>query len=176
MERKNDMLAQIPQDIQLIISREVNAPRTLVFDMFSKAEHLAKWWGPKGAEITVKDFNFAPGGQFLYSMPAFDGTTWWGKFVYQDIKAPELIAFISSFADADGNIIRASFSPDFPMEIYNHMEFVDAGNKTIINMKGGPVNAAQNELDFFKGMHANMQQGFEGTFAKLEEYITELQG
>jgi uncharacterized protein YndB with AHSA1/START domain len=176
MERKNDMLLQVPQDVQLIISRELNAPRSLVFEMFSNAEHLAKWWGPKGADITVKAFDFTPGGQFLYSMPAFDGTTWWGKFVYQDIKAHELITFISSFADEDGNIIRAPFSPDFPMQIYNHMEFIDAGNKTIINMKGAPAHASQNELGFFRNMHENMEQGFTGTFAKLEEYIAGIQG
>jgi len=174
MERTNDMLQSIPQEVQLIISREFDAPRALVFTAYAKAEHLAKWWGPKGANVTIKEFDFRPGGRFLYSMPGPDGNLWWGMFEYNDIQPPELLTFISSFADEEGNVIRAPFSEDFPMRIYNHLEFVDTNGKTIINIKGGPINGTEKELNFFKGMHSSMQQGFAGTFDKLEDYLASI--
>lgn len=174
MANKNDFLQSIPQDVPFSISREFSAPRSLVFEVYSKAEHLAKWWGPKGADVTVKEFDFKPGGRFLYSMPAQDNTIWWGMFVYNEINEPELLTFVSSFADEDGNVIRAPFSPDFPLEIYNHLKFTEAGGKTTIHMTGAPVNASDAELDFYKAMHPSMQQGFAGTLAKLEEYLATL--
>src|SRR5437868_5284478 len=92
----------------LEITRVFDAPRKLVFKVWTEAKHLAQWWGPKGSEIEVKTFEFHPGGVFHYSM-SFGGGKMWGKFVYREIVEPEKIVFASSFADEEGNSIRTSF-------------------------------------------------------------------
>ncbi len=37
---------------QLIAERVFDAPRELVFKMFTEAEHLKNWWGPRGWDST----------------------------------------------------------------------------------------------------------------------------
>jgi uncharacterized protein YndB with AHSA1/START domain len=46
---------------ELIIVREFNAPKAVVFEAFSNSEALAEWWGPKGFPVTVVKLDFRPG-------------------------------------------------------------------------------------------------------------------
>lgn len=97
---------------ELILERVFDAPRELVFQAFSKAEHLKRWWSTKGWSTPVCEVDFRPGGVWFYCMKCSDesqeeyGMESWGKAVYEDIKEPERIVFIDSFADAEGNIVE----------------------------------------------------------------------
>lgn len=48
----------------LTIVRHFNAPKQVVFDAFANAEAMGEWWGPAGMDLTVKTFEFKPGGNF----------------------------------------------------------------------------------------------------------------
>ena len=48
----------------LTIERIFDAPRQMVWDAWTKAEHIAKWWGPKGVETKVEEHNFQEGGSW----------------------------------------------------------------------------------------------------------------
>jgi uncharacterized protein YndB with AHSA1/START domain len=158
----------------LVITRVLNAPRELVFKVWSEAEHLKHWWGPKGFEVSVKSIDFRPGGSFHYSMKASDGSLMWGKFVYQEIQAPEKIVWNNSFSDETGSIVRAPFSELIPLEISNEVIFTDNHDGTTnMTLRSQPFNASDEERSFFEGMFDSMQQGFGGTFDQLEQYLAE---
>ncbi|KIL38982.1 polyketide cyclase [Gordoniibacillus kamchatkensis] len=161
-------------EVELVLTRTFDAPRELVFKAFTEAEHLKHWWGPKGFTFGVAKLDLRPGGMFHYSMRSPDGHEMWGKFVYRQISAPEKLVFTNSFSDEVGNTIRAPFSPVFPLEILNTLTFAEHEGKTTLTMRGGPVNATEEELAFFKSMHPGMQQGFAGTFGQLDEYLATL--
>jgi len=163
------------------LTRQVNAPRKLVWEVFTKAGHLQHWWGPKGPGLEVVQLNLRPGGIFHYAMipPAGDNTYGtngdkaYGRFLYREVDEPNRMVLISSFADAEGNAIPAPF-PNFPKEILNTWTFTEEDGKTTIHLKGGPLNATQEERAFFKQMTSSMEQGFGGTFDKLDEYLAKL--
>lgn len=159
---------------ELVITRIINAPRELVFQVWTSPEHLAEWWGPTGMKLTVESLDVRPGGSFHYSMKSPEGFEMFGKFVYQEVAAPETLAYVSSFADAEGNVIRAPFSPVFPVEIMNHLTFTEEDGKTILTMRGGPINATEEELNFFASMKGSMEEGFGGTFNQLDEYLVKI--
>jgi uncharacterized protein YndB with AHSA1/START domain len=159
---------------ELVITRELNAPRELVFKVWTKAEHLAKWWGPKGFALEVANLDFRPGGMFHYSMKSPTGDIMWGRFDYREIVAPEKIVFTNSFSDEAGNITRAPFSANWPLEILNKLALENAGTKTILTLSGYPINATDEECGMFEAMRANLQQGFGGTFEQLEAYLAEI--
>ena len=163
MEQKNE----------LVITREFNAPRELVFKMWTEAEHLAKWWGPKGFTIKVSKLDVAPGGIFLYCM-AGEGFEMWGKFVYLEVMPPERLIFISSFSDKDGNITRAPFSATWPLEVMNTLTLTELDGKTTLTIEGGPHNATDEEMDTFRAGIPSMNQGFGGTFDQLDGYLATL--
>lgn len=159
---------------QFTISREYNAPISLVFKVFSEAGHLAKWWGPKGFTMNVSKLDFRPGGRFHYSMSSPEGFEMWGLFVYHDIRTPELIVFVNSFSDKDGRITRAPFNPNWPLEVKNKLTLTEHNGKTTLTLSGGPINCSEEEYKVFMDNFPSMQQGFSGTFDQLEQYLTSL--
>lgn len=156
---------------ELVITRELNAPRELVFKVWSEAEHLKHWWGPTGFEIVVKEMDFRPGGFFHYCMQASDGNHMWGKFVYQEIIPNEKIVWLNCFSDEAGHIVRAPFSDLIPLELRNEVTFTDNNGTTTLTITSQPFNATDEEVSFFEGMFESMEQGFGGTFDQLEQYL-----
>lgn len=158
----------------LEITRTFNAPRDLVFKAWTDLEHLKHWWGPKGSVINISKFDLQPGGIFHYSMQTPDGRQMWGKFVFREVAGPGKLVFVNSFSDLQGNTVRAPFNELFPLEILNIVTFTEQGGQTTLTLRGGPIQAAEEEVQFFHSMHPSMQQGFGGTFAQLDEYLAKL--
>jgi uncharacterized protein YndB with AHSA1/START domain len=165
MEEKNE----------LVIIREFNAPRELVFDACTKPEHLSKWWGPKGSKISILNISVKVGGTFHYELSYPDNTSMCGKFVYQEIIKPEKLVFVTSFADRAGNIIPAPFPIKFPNEILNTWVFSEHNGKTKITLRGKAINGTAEEHESYKNLFSSMQQGFAGTFDQLDEHLKNIQ-
>lgn len=162
-----------PEDSLFSIERTFNAPRDLVWAAHSKLEHLEKWWGPKGFEWLHGSLDFKPGGKFHYGMKAPTGMEMWGRFVYREIEAPKKLVFVVSFSDPEGGIAAPPFPhmENYPREVLNTITFTEDGGKTVLHMRGGPINATPEQIAFFKGMKTSMNQGFAGTFAQLDAYL-----
>ena len=77
----------------LFISRLLNASRNLVFEMWSKPEHLARWWGPNGFTLPRCKMDFRTAGAFQLVMRAPDGADFPLRGEYLEIIEPERIAF-----------------------------------------------------------------------------------
>lgn len=160
---------------EFVIRRRFDAPRDLVFRVWTEGEHLARWWGPKGFTIELIKFDPRPGGLFHYSMRTPDGTEMWGKFVYREIVKPERIVWVNSFSDPEGNTIRPPFAPDFPLEILNTVTFTEEGSQTVLTLRGVPINATTAEDQIFTGMHDSMHDGWTGTLDQLAAELATLQ-
>lgn len=159
-------------DKQLVIERVFNAPRELVFKAWTEADRLAQWWGPKGANIEVKQLDLRPGGMFHYYLSAANGSEMWGRFVYEEILAPERLVFVSSFSDKDANATHGPFFDGvWPLVIRNILTLEDANGKTKLKLTGQPINATAEEMKMYAGMITNMEQGFGGTFDQLDDYL-----
>jgi uncharacterized protein YndB with AHSA1/START domain len=154
--------------------RTFKAPRDLVFKTWTDPEHLKHWWGPQGFDINIFKFDLQPGGIFHYSMVNPDGHQMWGKFVFHEIAGPGKLVFVNSFSDTQGNTVRAPFSELFTLEILNILTFTEQDGHTTLTMRGGPIQATDDEVQFFHSMHPSMQQGFGETFAQLDEYLAKL--
>lgn len=137
----------------------------------SEPEHLQNWWGPTGFKLGVAGFDFRPGGFFHYNMRSSDGHEMWSKFIYHEIEPPEKIAYVSFFSDSEGSMVRAPFSELIPLEIRYLLTFSEQEGKTTMTLRSGPVNASEEELEFFRGMFESMDQGFGATFDQLDNYL-----
>jgi uncharacterized protein YndB with AHSA1/START domain len=47
---------------EIVISRDISAPRELVFEAFTEVRHLSRWWGPEGFTTSTRAFEFRVGG------------------------------------------------------------------------------------------------------------------
>ncbi len=171
LDRFEQQLAEISTAREQVFTREFNAPLELVFKAWTEPERLAQWWGPKGFKLDVARMELRPGGMFLYRMSSPEGFEMWGKFVFEQIDAPGRLAFINSFSDKDGNTTRAPFSADWPLEIYNILTLTESAGKTMLTLRGWPIDVNETELRTFNAGRSSMQQGFAGTFEQLDAYL-----
>ena len=163
-------------ETELVITREFNAPKELVFKVWTEAEHLSHWWGPKGSKITVAEFNFIPGGRFHYKMD-FNNSIMWGLFVYHDINPFDSMSFINSFSDEAGGITPNPFTVmgEWPLEVLNKLLLTEADGKTTLTLRGKPINATPAQVKSFEDNLKSMQGGFAGSFLVLDEYLASIQ-
>ena len=159
---------------EFVITRELDAPRELVFKAWTEPERLEQWWGPKGCRLKVAQLELRPGGVILYSISFGQGPTMWGRFVYSEIEALERLVYVSSFSDEEGALTRAPFSKTWPMEVFNTLTFTEQEGKTTLTLRSAPQNATEEERKTFVGMHQSLQQGFSGTFDQLADYLAKL--
>jgi len=80
-----------PPDLHM--TRVFDAPRALVFEAWTKAEHVAKWFAPAPLTIPSCELDFRPGGRFHLVMRATDGTEFPMDTVFREIVANERIVF-----------------------------------------------------------------------------------
>lgn len=72
-------------DRELVISRTLNAPVELVWEVWTNPEHIAKWWGPDGFTNTISTMEVTPGGGWDLVMHGPDGTDYINKSVFKEI-------------------------------------------------------------------------------------------
>lgn len=95
-------LARAPEARVLVITRELDAPRALVFKVWSQPEHLVRWWGPQGFTLPDCTVEFHPGGAFRCLMRSPEGTDHRMHGVYREIVEPEKISFTWTWVDEEG--------------------------------------------------------------------------
>jgi uncharacterized protein YndB with AHSA1/START domain len=101
------MVANIPPstsslDRVLVLRRTIDAPRTLVFSIWTRPEHLARWFGPKDFALPFCEMDFRPGGAYRFCMRSPAGTDHWVWGVYREIVEPERIVFTWNRDESEG--------------------------------------------------------------------------
>jgi uncharacterized protein YndB with AHSA1/START domain len=161
-------------DRALIVTRVFDAPRELMWKALTEPERLERWWGPKGFTSRIHKLELRPGGTFLYSQRNGEGLEMWGKWVYREIIAPERLVFVSSFSDEKGNLTRHPFEPNWPLETLGTSTFTEDRGRTTATVRMVPINATESEQrTFFDGVNF-MEEGFAGTWDKLDKYLATL--
>jgi len=78
---------------QITATRIFDAPRDLVFQMWTEPEHISKWWGPKGFTSTIYEMDVRPGGVWRFVMHGPDGRDYQNKIVYVEVVRPERLVY-----------------------------------------------------------------------------------
>jgi len=87
---------------ELVITRVFDAPRDLVFECWTKAEHLQHWQGaPRGFTVTANEADIRPGGFFRICMRSPEGVDHWLEGGYREIVSPERLVLTHSWLDPD---------------------------------------------------------------------------
>jgi uncharacterized protein YndB with AHSA1/START domain len=154
----------------LIVERVFKAPKQKVWEAYTKAEFLEKWWGPRGWETTVKEFDFSEGGEWFYIMKCVDkdqgewfGKESCGKAVYDNIKPYDSFAYTDYFCDIDGKIdesLPASYT------VLSLIENENGETKLVTKTSYDTAKDLEQVLEM------GMKEGFEMTLDRLEEFLT----
>ena len=153
------------------MNRVFDAPRERVWQAWSSAEQIARWWGPKGCTLDLRRFEFRPGGFFHYAMNFANAPAMWGRFNYREIVERERIVWLNSFANENCGIARAPFSDECPFEIENVVTFSDADGKTRVALRAKPFGAIEQEQRYFDALRPSLEQGYGGTLDQLADFL-----
>lgn len=82
-----------PANCEIVSSRNVSAPRQLVFKAWTDPKHLEMWWGPKGFTNTFHDFNLHPGGAWRFTMHGPGGEEYRNESVFIKIIEPSKLVW-----------------------------------------------------------------------------------
>ena len=73
------------KDRELLLTRLLNAPIELVWEVWTNPEHIAQWWGPNGFTNTITAMDVQPGGEWDLVMHGPDGTDYKNKSVFKEV-------------------------------------------------------------------------------------------
>jgi uncharacterized protein YndB with AHSA1/START domain len=87
-ERHRQARIEYPSDLEIVITREFEAPIGLVFDVFTKPEHVRKTFAPFGETVTVCSIDLRPGGSYHQVFVTDDGIECSFRGTYLEVTPP----------------------------------------------------------------------------------------
>jgi uncharacterized protein YndB with AHSA1/START domain len=96
----------LPADNQILITREFDAPRNLVWRAFTEPDLIKRWWSGDRGTVTSVEVDLRVGGRWRYVMTANGGFEVAFHGEYREIAAPERLVNTEAFEgmpDPDGN-------------------------------------------------------------------------
>jgi uncharacterized protein YndB with AHSA1/START domain len=146
---------------ELTLTRVFDAPRDLVYHVWTDPAHVAQWWAPHGFTIPRCELDVRPGGAMRLDMAWPDGTVIPGKGIYHEVVPPERLVFTqTTLIDNDG--IPA-------LEVLNTVTFTDLAGKTEVTLHAVVIKAGPEAAFALAGME-------QGWTESLERLATHLEG
>ena len=90
----------LPTDEQILITRELDAPKHLVYEAYTKSEHVRRWWAGRQGEMTVAEIDLRVGGTWRYALVAEGGFEVAFHGTYREIDAPHRVVTTEVFEGA----------------------------------------------------------------------------
>lgn len=167
-DRMEDLLAVIkkpgakiswlyPENDPIILgARLFDAPRELVWECFTRGEHMAKWWGPARHTAKVHEYDARVGGKWRISLISAEGASYNFFGAFLELKRPEIFVWTFGFDN---------FPPG--EETYS---FADVGGKTLLMTLSRFPDMASRE-----GVRAtDMELGAEESYERLDTLLKAL--
>jgi uncharacterized protein YndB with AHSA1/START domain len=91
------MTLTLPSDREIVLTRVFDAPRRLVFEAWTKPEHMKHWYGCRKVTLRVCEIGLRTGGAYRYVMRAPDGVDHTMQGVYREIVPPERLVYTEGY-------------------------------------------------------------------------------
>lgn len=143
----------------IIIRRLLDAPRELVWDVFTKPEHLKRWWGPRTLTLVVCEVDLRVGGGYRFVQRSPDGQEFGFHGEYREIVRPERIV----------NTFVFELMPDHAA--LQTLVLEEQDGKTTVTT----TTVHQTVADRDAHLAAGMEVGLRDTYARLEELLATFQ-
>lgn len=137
---------------ELTITRLLDAPRELVWEVWTNPEHIKNWWGPNEFTNSIETMDMKPGGFWVFVMHGPDGTDYKNKSRFTEVVKPERIVF------------EHLTGPKFTTTVTFNVE----GNKTLLiwNMVFETPEELERTIKTFKA-----DEGLKQNVTRLEQYL-----
>ena len=155
--------AKLPNERTVTITRIFDAPRELVFKMWTEPKHMAQWWGPHHFTNPVCELDVRPGGKIRIDMRGPDGTVHPMVGTFNEVVPPEMLVFVAIAQDQQGKPL---------LESVTTVTFVAQGNRTKLTVHASAVGL----VPFAPQMLAGMEVGWTQSLDKLANLVARASG
>jgi uncharacterized protein YndB with AHSA1/START domain len=91
MDNPRGAQVSLPSDRAIEIIRMFDAPREVVFEMWTKPQHVSNWWDPSGEPLAECEIDLRPGGAFRFVHRGARAHAFAGS--YREIEPPARLVF-----------------------------------------------------------------------------------
>jgi uncharacterized protein YndB with AHSA1/START domain len=149
----------LPTDEQILIEREFDAPRHLVYSAYTTPDLVKRWWHAKRGEVTLAEIDLRVGGRWRYVMVATDGTEVGFHGEYREIVPNERIVSTEIFEGLPEGV-----SEDDAATL-NTTTFTESDGRTKLTI----LVQAKNKISRDAIIESGMEDGLEDALALLEQ-------
>ena len=152
---------ELPTDEHILITREFDAPRHLVFKAYTTPELVKRWWSGQKGEVTSVEIDLRVGGQWRYVMVAGEGFEVAFHGEYQEIVPDERLVSTEIYEIPDQG--------DSPPTV-NTATFTEADGRTTLTVLVDCPSKEVRDTIIDSGMESGMQEAYdalEGVAASL---------
>ena len=153
MGKHGSATVTLPSEREIVITRVFDAPRTLVFEAWTTAEHVARWWDPSRVPLAVCEIDLRPGGAFRFVHGGTDGTGHAFAGVYREIEPPSRLVFTTPSPSGAASTGTLAFSA--------------VGEATLLTM----TIACESRADRDALLAMRVDAGTARTLDNLDEYL-----
>jgi uncharacterized protein YndB with AHSA1/START domain len=146
----------------VLITKEFDAERDLVWDAYTKPELLDQWWAPKPFASRTKVMEFREGGRRFYAMVSPEGAERWALQKYNSITPKTNFKFFNAFADENENL-------ELPGSDWD-LTFSEQGGMTTVSIS--IFNESLERLE--KMIEFGFREGTEVQLKNLDELLAKL--
>jgi uncharacterized protein YndB with AHSA1/START domain len=145
----------LPTDEQILITREFDAPRNLVYKAFTTPELVKRWWSAKRGEMTVAEIDLRVGGKWRYVMVADGGFEVGFHGEYREIVPEERIVSTEVYEGVPEGV-----SEDDATTV-NTATFTEADGRTTLTILVQAKNKVSRDAIIDSGMEAGLQDALD---------------
>ena len=145
----------LPTDEQILITREFNAPKHLVYEAWTTPELVKRWWNAKRGEVTVAEIDLRVGGKWRYVMVADDGTEVGFHGEYREIVPNERIVSTEVYEGLPEGVSEEEGST------LNTATFTEADGRTTVTILVQAANKVSRDAIIDSGMEAGLQDALD---------------
>jgi uncharacterized protein YndB with AHSA1/START domain len=142
----------LPTDEQILISREFDAPKHLVYKAYTTPELVKRWWNAKRGEVTVAEIDLRVGGRWRSVMVTEDGTEVAFHGEYREIVPNERIVTTEVYE----GVPDADADPAF-----NTVTFSEENGRTTVTVLVQTSSKETRDAIIDSGMEAGMQDAYD---------------
>ena len=145
----------LPTDEQILIEREFDAPRELVYQAYTTPELVSRWWHAKRGEVTLVEIDLRVGGRWRYAMVTPDGTEVAFHGEYQEIVPNERLVSTEAFEGVPEGVSEDDAST------LNTAVFAEANGRTKLTILIEAKSKLSRDAIIASGMEDGLQDALE---------------
>ena len=142
----------LPTDEQILITREFDAPRHLVYEAWTTPALVRRWWSAKRGEVTACEIDLRVGGTWRYAMVTDGGLEVAFHGEYREIVADERIVTTQVF--------EVPGAPEGE-GVLNIVTFTEVDGRTVLTLLVQAHSRQERDMIMASGMEAGMQEQLE---------------